>query len=1039
MSMTPDRRFLGLEGAKPDDRTLLALPAGEPLKSGQVEAALERRADEVARHPLAGSPEARRLLQHLELAADRLQAELALAGKGPLHPAAARRAANRVRAATGAAGGVAGGAAVGAGGGGVPARPAVVAPSAIRKPGSGLTADDLTEFDRVALAVLVVSGGWNATSAKRLAIIAEDFNVSVADLERVVLGLTEFLSQGEGLRDAMGEVGETARSSWMAAPHMSRADAAEGAVERVFTRINDVLRDEVGGGTAASQMRLTVIFALFALSWIGGLGWLFFSGGGGGEAGDGAAPPAVATTGAGSGTDASSGKGDGAASATARGDVDANGKAVGPIAALAAPAKFPRPPGFVPSATPAAIAESASGAASWVADLEEAARALAAAKGRIDNSADSTRAVSLAQGALSLAADAWPAAGGYRADAVRAFGTLARSAQGADAVRRMMQIVPGSAGDLARPAMPAWQRDWRQAFGCGVLASVALDPTQSPELAAAAREEMRQRSIPIPRGKTQDPFATAAVESLAAATPRLAEQVVFGSATTEDVARWNEAVLSASSTPALRIGALLRGIDAVLRAPGALDQPGPIVDTLAFLIRSLDFTGRGAEAEPVRNALSAWILDKNIPPTRIWVFTSLLDADLGIAWYGPDLVLATNADDAARSALAERVDGAFPRVVSTSVGEAIAVDEPQLDLWRKGLEKLRSMPGENEPERLRNAAAALAFARVVRGFERGDEKLAKAGDAAMNNLLDREATEWIAPPGGMRPGLPASGVSDGSFVSDWTARRDAASRMEAVRSLRARPAAGDLGPLDARLAVVEALRGGQAEVRSELARVLIDKYANGRDVLRALLDALADGAGGDDARIFVGAMSGATVAGRDWISEGRRGILEKLYQLDDSFEHAVDATSAEIASEASALATAFGKGAGLTVNAARPDRALAVLADAMRTEAATRFLAEPFPASIEEVERQRTARRSLAVGLTQRMAAETPAIVDYAAMLVVARQPALRSKVQESLVAARRARTTAQSSSEQVAADLAAMLAILGESLAPKATERSGA
>ena len=1032
MSMTPERRFLGLDGARPDDRALLALPAGEPLKSGQIEAALERRADEVARHPLAGSLEAKRLMQHLELAADRLQAEIALAGKGPLHPAAARRAANRVRAAVpGASGSGAAGAA--------PARPAVVAPSALSRPGTGLTADDLTEFDRVALAVLVVSGGWNATSAKRLAIIAEDFNVSVADLERVVLGLTAFLSQGEGLRGAMGEVGETARSSWMTAPHMSRADAAEGAVERVFTRINDVLRDEVGGGTAASQMRLTVIFALFALSWIAGLGWLFFSGGGG-DANDGAqgggAPAVVADGGSGARPDATAGSG---AASGGRGDVDANGKATGPIAALAAPAKFPRPPGFVPAPTPAAVAESASGAAAWVADLEEATRALAAAKGRIDNSADATRAVALAQGALSAAADAWPAAGGYRTDAVRAFGLFARTAQGADAVRRAMQIVPGSTADLARPATPSWQREWRQAFGAGVLASVALDATQSPELASAAREEMRQRTIPIPRGRTADPFASAAVEALAAASPRLAEQVVFGSATLEDVARWNEAVLGASSTPALRIGALLRAIDAVLRAPGALDQPGPIVDTLAFLIRSLDFTGRGAEAEPVRNALSAWILDKNIPPTRIWVFTSLLDADLGIAWYGPDLVLATNADDAARSALAESVDRAFPRMTSTTVGEAIAVDEGQLARWREGLGELQEMSAENQPERLRNAAAALAFARVVRGYERGDEKLAKAGDAAMRDILGREPQEWIASPGGMRAGLPASGVSDGSFVDEWSARRDAASRLEAVRSLRARPAAGDLGPRDARLAAVEALRGNQAEVRTELARVLIDKYSNGRDVLRALLDALADGGGSDDARIFVGAMTGATVAGRDWISEGRRAILDKLYQLDDSFENAVDATCAEIASEAAALAAAYGKGVGLTVNAARPDRSLSALADAMRGEAATRFLAEPFPATIEEIERQRTARRSLATGVAQRMAAETPAIVDYAAMLVVARQPALQSKVQESLAAARRARTTAQSASEQVAADLAAMLVILGEGLAPKATERSGA
>ena len=98
MSMSPEKRFLGLDAGKPDDRTLLGLPAEGPLKSGQVEAALEARADTIARHPLAGSAEARRLVAQLELAADRLQAEIALAGKGPLHPTAARRAAARMRA-----------------------------------------------------------------------------------------------------------------------------------------------------------------------------------------------------------------------------------------------------------------------------------------------------------------------------------------------------------------------------------------------------------------------------------------------------------------------------------------------------------------------------------------------------------------------------------------------------------------------------------------------------------------------------------------------------------------------------------------------------------------------------------------------------------------------------------------------------------------------------------------------------------------------------------------------------------------------------
>ena len=137
-----------------------------------------------------------------------------------------------------------------------------------------------------------------------------------------------------------------------------------------------------------------------------------------------------------------------------------------------------------------------------------------------------------------------------------------------------------------------------------------------------------------------------------------------------------------------------------------------------------------------------------------------------------------------------------------------------------------------------------------------------------------------------------------------------------------------------------------------------------------------------------------------------------------------------------------GAGAGAPVTSAgataRPERALAAVCDALRAEAASRFLAEPFPASINEIERQRTARRSLATGLTQRMAAETPSMIDYAAMLVASRQPALQSKLTEILANARRARASASTASEQIASDLQAVLAVFNEGIAPKATERSG-
>jgi hypothetical protein len=1006
---TPEQRFLGLSGV-PDDRRLLALPSEGALRSGQVEAALERRLDEIARHPLSGSVEAQRLTAHLETAADRLQAAIALEGRGPLHPSAARRAAARV--------------------GSVTKRdehaPVVVAPKAVRRSGSGLSAEDLTEFDRLALAVLVVSGGWNAKSAKRLGIVAESHGVSVADLNRVVIGLTRFLSEGEGLRGAMGAVGTEAQATFLAPGRGARADAMEGAVERVLERIDVVLRDELHSGSKASQARLAAAFAIFALSWVGVLAWVFFgSRPEQGPAADGRPATALATD-LRAGVDE-----DGAAGTAPRG---ANGEEIAPVAARAAAVKYPRPPGFVPTPTPRTVVEGASGGANWTSDVEQFGRDARGAGGR-----PTKESIEALRRGLGLAADAWPASGSYRGEVVRALGVAVREVRDGAALAAVMQAVPGGAGEVLGGASGLWQRIWRSAFGAGCLATIAIDPSQPPEVAAAAREEMRLRALPIPRGAVRDVFGASAVASLAAGSLTLADALALGTADLEHASRWAEAVDAASSSSSLRNRAALAAIDSCLRAPGALDKPGPLVDFLAYAIHTIDFTGRGDDPDAVRNALASWMLDENIPPARIWALTSLLDADLGIAWYGPDLVLATNAGREERAQLVERVLKSFPKLAESTVGEAIAVEKSMLDDWRKAFEGRPGVVAADSADHLRRTVVALAAMRVARAFERGDDKAARAAIEAIAVIRERSGAEWEASPTGERAGIPAAGVGDGEFAAELQAvGRDVARKVDLIRALGARPAAGDLGPVDARAAAMEAMRSNQPDSREAMASVLVDRYVNGPNVLRAVLDLIVEGSLAADAPEFVSRLVGATVAGSDWRSEARERLIARIFLLEDSRAHAIDLAGLEIAAIASELAAAYepSLSSGAT---RRPDRALLLLADAMREVAQQRFLSEPFPEPIDEIERQRAARRSLATGVAQRMSAESPAIAQYAAMLVAARQPALQPKIREHLQAARRARSGAAGAAEQVEIDLDAALRILNEGFEPAATARDAA
>ena len=73
----------------------------------------------------------------------------------------------------------------------------------------------------------------------------------------------------------------------------------------------------------------------------------------------------------------------------------------------------------------------------------------------------------------------------------------------------------------------------------------------------------------------------------------------------------------------------------------------------------------------------------------------------------------------------------------------------------------------------------------------------------------------------------------------------------------------------------------------------------------------------------------------------------------------------------------------------------------------------------------------------QRMAAETRSMLDHAAILVVSRQPALKPKVAALLAEARRGRGDGRAASAQIELDLETLLAVLGEGMSPKPTDRA--
>ena len=116
----------------------------------------------------------------------------------------------------------------------------------------------------------------------------------------------------------------------------------------------------------------------------------------------------------------------------------ANGEEIMPVSPLEAPVKYPRPPGFSPISPTKAMLDAGGTGALWVSAVEEFARDLRA------GGAPEAQAFARLRDALLLAADAWPFAGNYRAETVRALSSAVRGIEGSDGLRAFMAAIPGA-------------------------------------------------------------------------------------------------------------------------------------------------------------------------------------------------------------------------------------------------------------------------------------------------------------------------------------------------------------------------------------------------------------------------------------------------------------------------------------------------------------------------------------------------------------------------------------------------------------------
>ncbi len=999
MSLASIERFIAI-GKDKSARGVLGLGAGT-LSFGIVEAALARRIEKVRSHPLSDSPEAARAIGHLEALARELELEISLVGEpsaAPVHPLAKQR----IEA---------------------PSPQGSLAHTPVR-PRGGVTEEQLTEFDRVVLTILVAGGGWNPRTAAQLAALSAEHGVSSEGLHLVVAGLAKFMRDGgaAALRKDLGSVGVSAEQ--LHAHHVRKPSAAEAAVDRITSSIGDEMR----GRSPWSALRLTAFFGTVAVGITLAIVWMIVRGATTQEEMIIAPTPRVLA--------------ESASTQRERTAADLAQKFSPPdtnIEALAAPAKFARAPGFASSPTPAQTLLLSNQWPDFLTSLDELARKLKTNRGRLEGS----NAAELASCAR-LAGESWAVSGAFRAEFVTGVVQLARAVHGDESARALLLALHGiPASSAGADRVPLWKEVWQAAFAAGLTAELLGDPEVGGEVAAAARESLRREGITSLANAGSNRFGVAAISSLTRDAVALADGTDSGSAsvTLDDWSRWLEAVDAAGSTAKLREAARLAAMEALLHSAAPIDLQNTASDALGRLMTDIDWSNRGVSGDQARTAFGAWFANPSILATRLWVLTSMLDRNHRIGWFSPEMVLPVDANVNRRDAALQRILAAWPKSVGGVEGERLAFAGVTVELLRSTNTELSAHAArpQDDIEALAIANGALQSVLAVRLLEAGKSTQANAALESATDALkfDRSALEApFSGDGGLRP----SGIKDGEWATEFAQPGlNAESRQRLIASLRALPAAGDLGPRDAEVLARESFQGNAADIRREAQGAIADKFASGRTVLLAVLDALTESKPREEFAGFLAALLNREFTGRDWIPIARAALVDRILSLESSREAAVDRLAARLAASAVSLTAQYAPNSAPTDLAPSMDTSIAMLATALRANAEERFLSEPFPASPGELDRLRIARRGLAEGAMQRAVADAASLLEHATAIEAARRPQSMSALREILAETMLARSQAQSASAQLAITLCALARVSMVNVESEAVDREDA
>lgn len=559
------------------------------------------------------------------------------------------------------------------------------------------------------------------------------------------------------------------------------------------------------------------------------------------------------------------------------------------------------------------------------------------------------------------------------------------------------------------------------AWSAGVIGALLSEPGLSPEVVHALGAT---RLAPADgSGGSFDRFASGWLDrSLDAIVDQIGRD-----APQEDFDRaeaWIEAQENVRSQAEVN-EAWLRAVDAMLRRPLRIDLPGTPADLFGRYLALVDWRNAPPASGAFRRRAEQWHIDPAIDSRRLWALGSIVRQGRFAAWFAPDMVvgerapmndrreildrilatLESSADDAPRAGrapreLVERHAALVARVRDAKLGgdgvggAGAGADGqgPSLGAAASAASEPARRALEHAVEIERLAGLGVIGALLLEG--RGVEAAQRL--SAFETALTRPALAGLGP-AGKSLAIASGTATDGQLGRRLDQAKSVEERIDIVRRRRLE-ASNDLGPLDAARLVREAYQGEPSGLRLTAQGVIVDSFASGPRVAQELVDQFGVASAPDlSLAKFVERLTGARLpphTNAQFRSRALAALLGHRLKLVEHPWHGVAALVDRAAALAAERLEIEGGVSESLLDAKDPSASIDALGLLLRARAETRPVPRAVPAPLAELDRRDAARRALAAGTAQRVAAAAWRVFELECFVAAADRPSLASEIE---------------------------------------------